>query len=242
MKDLRSKPDRNIYTRLALEKLLKSNLTKYLKSEDVEKLNSAFISLHPGETHHTFYFEVDKSLSNLSRNLVASMSISWNVLKEKEIDAEGNLWSTYTLVISSTIKEIYSLVGDALTEWMNCLGLIDHLIKDIKSLNVPITITEMTHNNEQRITQEKEKNYLDACLSISKFLETSEGKSYRSNLRVNGSPKKILSSVIFRLINNCQEEEFKIKVNSNTSKWYPKWKYYSLKFCKDSNFFLIYKI
>jgi len=219
---------RNVYTRLALEKILNSKCLGYLEAEELSKLNSSFLSPFPGEHNHVFKLEVRKQEKHgYFRGVVAVVSLAWMLVKERELDKLGNFWSVYEFIPTVSIKERYSLSGEILSDWMDCVSSIVQLLDDIKSLNIPVRIKEMTHTNEQRMKFESQKSYEDTCNSLSKYFQTSEGKKLRLNLRKGGKSRKIPFAILQQFLKAGPEKVYVFNVRENYS-YFSKYRKYSI--------------
>jgi len=221
---------RNVYMRLALEKFLSSKCVEYLDKEELANLNSAFLSLTPGENIHVFKLEVVFPLEKKSifRGIVAVVSFAWNVAKENEVDKQGNLWSVYEFMPTLSLKERYSLSGEILKYWVECISSILHLLDDIKSLNIPRKVKEMTCTNEERLRIELQKKYEESCAALSRYFRTSEGKKLRLNLRKKGKQKKIPLKFISEFLLDSSRKKYEFKVRENDSSYFSKYRRYSI--------------
>lgn len=233
---------RNKYMRLVLEKVLRSDITKYLKKDELIKLNLAFISAAPGEAQHNLYFEADHVITGKNKGVIANISLSWILTKELHPDEEGNLFSIFQFSLSTTIRECYGLTAPTLDIWLDCLSSLNHLICEIRSMRIPDTVHELTHNNEERIIYEIQKRHSETCEKLAKYFQTKEGEIWKKNLRQNGSPKNIPLDVISNLLKEVSENSFNLKIKINASSWLSRSKNYRLEIEKNKNIARLYKV
>lgn len=233
--------EKSVYMRLALEKLISSRALSYMRDDEIKKARCAFVSLNPSDQAHTFFFELKGSQPGRSKTVVANMTFSWQVVKEKEVMPDGSLWSTYGFSHSFTVREMYSLQGPVLLEWLSCVAAIDELVKDVSSLNIPRDIREMTHSPDERAALEKEELRANIKQSLSNFFSTS-GKNFVYNLRVGGRARHVPLSQISHLISERFEETHEFKVNAARSFYSWRAKHYELEAFSDKDYAVVRRI
>ena len=238
--DPRITNSRNIQTRLILEKILGSDAIRHMRKEDVQRLNFSFISRYPGDNSYIFYFYVFNGELFRKNSNVAHLYFSWEPVCEKEKDKEGNLWTTYELVMSVTIRES-SLSEEELKEWISCLNHVNDLVFELRSSDFSKSIREMTHNNEERISLEKEVSRKNAKFAFQRYFMNSKEKKFLSSLRVGGNSKKILTSTIKKLIGDCEDDVIEFSIKENWPRLSQKARLYVAVISRDSNYSQLYR-
>lgn len=223
-----------------IDKILSSNVTNYLSVEELKRLQTAFISLHPGENSHNIYVELPESMDG-RRNIVAQLCFYWTTLREKVKDIDGNLWTYYRFTTMGSIRENFQLLDHHFTKRLSCLQTLNELLQDIASLKIPLEVGEITHNNLQRLELEKQEKRTAIHRRLTEFFNAS-GKKFRMFLRTGGNPKKIPKNILENIINGLDDNKIEFKINENSTQWYPKWKSYILHFPSGSDYAYLYKI
>ncbi len=189
--------EKNTYMRLALKKLLESKALSYLCDEEIKRAQAAFISQEPGESAHVYFFEVPSGRTDFKRSVVANVTFAWQVVKEKEPDGEGNLWASYTFSHTLSMRETYNLQGPTLTKWLQCVGAIGELDEEIRSLDLPDLVREMTHSREEwAMLERREKKaagvpvklftpWLDTVAEV-KFIPKERAGTQNAGLAIGG--------------------------------------------------------
>jgi len=209
--------EKNTYMRLALKKLLESKALSYLCDEEIKRAQAAFISQEPGESAHVYFFEVPSGRTDFKRSVVANVTFAWQVVKEKEPDGEGNLWASYTFSHTLSMRETYNLQGPTLTKWLQCVGAIGELDEEIRSLDLPDLVREMTHSREEWAMLERREKKAAVSQRLSKFFSSPEGRSYALNLRRGGRARLVPLDVLRPLLENIEEKFYVLKFKAGKS-------------------------
>lgn len=177
------KNEKIIISRLILQKILTSEVMKFLSGESVDKINKAFLSVDP-EKEMRFTFQVIKSTTSSYYTTIADLIISWKCDSNEIQDLDGDVWNIYSLVITPTIGSSYSNTLEQFFERAECIHLISSLIEEIKDM-IPGPIKVKTLTAEKRIIRDKiRKLEQDKEKIISLIL--SNRNALRKNIRVGG--------------------------------------------------------
>jgi len=219
--------EKNMYMRLMLEKLLCSRLLGFLRETELNRLRDSFISLTPGEFMHSFFLDANAAHEQLGRAVVGNFSLSWQLIKEKEQDVDGSLWSSYELCFSVTLRECYSLQGALVDRWLECLSALKEFSDDLKKLNLPKKMKIRTHTPEERIVLEnlQMKEKIEQELS---FFFMEEGRAYVKNLRGGGKSKGVPYDTIVAFLSNTDQRDFVLKIRKNRWSWSTHFRKYRL--------------
>ncbi len=213
--------------RLLLEKLLCSRLLQYLREPELKRLRDDFISLAPGEFTHTFFLDANSNHPKLGRSIVGNFTLVWQLLKEKEQDKDGNLWSSYALCFSISLRESYSMQGDLADRWLDCLGALEEFSSEIKKLNIPKTIKEKTHTSAQREALEKIAMKEKAEEELS-FFFMEKGRDYIKGMRVGGKSKNVPYAAVNACLPNVDQTKFILKIKKHRWSWSTHCRHYQL--------------
>ena len=235
---------RNFYMRHALEVILRSDAITYIRPDDLKRIQNAFVLPTPGENSYSLWFDIEPFDENSSRWVrgIININLQWSPLTSNQIDGDGSMWSTYKFSMHMTVREHHQITGSFLDKWLDCSSVVSRMLADIRSLNIPDEIREMTHTNEQRIIYEKQKAKESAEKNIAEFLMTAQGSIYRKNLRSGGKPKKIPTATVAPLLGGSSEPTYNIVVKEPGYSWNARWRHYTLHFFKDSLYSLILKL
>lgn len=179
------KNEKSIISRLILQKILTSEVMKFLSSESVDKINKAFLSADPEKEMH-FSFQVKKSASssNSYYTTITDLTINWKCDPNEIQDLDGDVWNIYSLVITPTIGSSYSNTLEQFFERAECIHLLDCLIKEINDM-IPGPIKVKTLTAEKRVVRDKIRKFeLDKEKIISLIL--SNRNALRKNIRIGG--------------------------------------------------------
>lgn len=178
------KNEKNIISRLILQKILTSEVMKFLSSESVDKINKAFLSADPEKEMH-FSFQVKKSASSSSYyTTITDLIINWKCDPNEIQDLDGDVWNIYSLVITPTIGSSYSNTLEQFFERAECIHLLGCLIKEINDM-IPGPIKVKTLTAEKRVVRDKIRKFeLDKEKIISLIL--SNRNALRKNIRIGG--------------------------------------------------------
>jgi len=178
------KNEKIIISRLIIQKILTSEVMKFLSGESVDKINKAFLSVDP-EKEMRFTFQVKKNATTASYyTTIADLIIDWKGDPNEIQDLDGDVWNIYSLVITPTIGSSYSNTLEQFFERAECIHLINSLIGEIKDM-IPGPIKVKTLTAEKRIERDKIRK-LEQDKEKIICLILSNRNALRKNIRIGG--------------------------------------------------------
>lgn len=210
--------DKKAISRMVLQRIISSDASRYMSSDDFRHLQQAFLSREP-EADITLTYSVNPKLNDYYGQ-VASVAFKWHLDESKLLqDLEGNVWTTWSLRTTCKIGVVYGCSSSEFKQRAEVISLVSSMIVDIEEMmSTPIRVMKFT--NQQRIDHEEMTRIEE---TTERLIHSFKHGHYlvRKGLRINGKARHVNEDVVLGI----KPGEYHIEINDG-SKYRPRLKKY----------------
>lgn len=227
--------DKNITSRIVMQKILASDAMEFLYKDSAEAVRSAFLSSHPDANEIRLNYKTRVGVRTGAYNEgIAEVLIGWQSTGLEIQDLDGNIWMPFKMLITSSITSAYSKSVEAFNERAECISRIGQLLSELHEMATsPVKVMMLT--NEQRIARDTKRKYDASCKTLLELI-SSDKNSLRRNLRAGGRGRPIDRNRILSI----DPGRYEVEINDG-SKRRPRIRKYTLSVPENPNYLALLK-
>jgi len=182
---------RNILSRLILQKILSSDAITFIPKATLATLQADFLSQDPQDKRIAIDFKIPNYSSSYST--VCNLSVGWELSDingrtgmgsaQYEVkDPDGNAWASYVLSLNMGTGSSYNNTNEIFAQRAACMQHVAALVTDIRQM-VPNPIRVMILSSDEVSVRDAKIKHDAACETLKSMLNASK-KAMRHQLRV----------------------------------------------------------